>query len=273
MRGLIDGHLHTRLCGHGSGTVAEYAAAAVEKRLAGIVMTEHLPLPHDLDRDRTLSMSPDAVDAYFSEIEAARLSFPDLEVITGIEADWLPERVSETAGLLNALKAHPHGVKVVLGSVHFLGEWAFDDPTRVEEWDGRDVDRVWEDYATEWCRAATSGLFDVMAHPDLPKKFGHRPSGDADELYGRLAAAAAAGGVMVEVSTAGLRKPVRELYPSPGLLRAFAEAGVPATLGSDAHTPSEVGFGFDQACEALRAAGYAAVRFLVAPGDIRSVAL
>jgi len=273
VRGLIDSHLHTRLCGHATGTVQQYAAAAAARGLAGIAVTEHLPLPHELDPDRRLSMPPSRVEEYLGEIQEVRLARPDLEIITGIEADWLPDRVEETAAALSALRQRADGVKVVLGSVHFLGGWAFDDPNRLDEWGGRDVDQVWEDYTAEWCRAAKSGLFDVMAHPDLPKKFGHHPSGDVDGLYARFADVALTSGVMIEVSTAGLRKPVAELYPAAGLLRAFGEAGVPATLGSDAHSPDEVGFAFDEACDALRTAGYHAVTFATARCEKRSVAL
>ena len=273
MRGLIDCHMHTRLCGHASGSVEEYAAAAVEQRLAGIIVTEHLSLPRELDPNRTLSVPVEMMETYLSEVRNARVAFPQLEIITGIEADWLPDLADETGATLAELRTRDYGVRVVLGSVHFLGEWAFDDPNRLDQWDGRDVDEVWEHYVTEWCAAAESGLFDAMAHPDLPKKFGHRPSGDTAGLNSRLARSAARAGVIIEVSTAGLRKPVGELYPSRDLLRAFCEAGVPACIGSDAHRPDEVGFAFDEACEALRVAGYEAVTVPIAAGQTRSVTL
>jgi len=104
-------------------------------------------------------------------------------------------------------------------------------------------------------------MFDVMAHPDLVKKFGHFPSFDRRELYAEGAQVAADAGVLIEVSTAGLRKPVGELYPGAEFLAAFRAAGVAATVGSDAHEPAEVGFEIDAAYDALQTAGYDRVAF------------
>jgi histidinol-phosphatase (PHP family) len=115
------------------------------------------------------------------------------------------------------------------------------------------VDEAWRRYFDVLAAAARSGLFDSLSHPDLVKIFGERaPSFD----YGSVADAIADAGVAVEVSTAGLRKPVRELYPHPDLLAACRERGVPVTLGSDAHSPEFVGRDFDRARELLRSAGY-----------------
>ena len=105
-------------------------------------------------------------------------------------------------------------------------------------------------------RAAQSGLFDSLSHPDLVKIFGARV--DAFD-YTAVADAIADSGVAVEVSTAGLRRPVGELYPHPDLLAACRERGVPATTGSDAHVPELVGRDFDRARELLRSAGYETV--------------
>ena len=270
---LIDCHIHTARCGHAIGRVDEYAAAAYRKGLYGIAFTEHLALPPELDPDRNLSMREDDLQEYLDEIDTARLRFPDLEIVAGIEADYLPGRTDETAQAIADARALSNGVRFVLGSVHFIGEWVFDDPGRIEEWDRRNVDRAWEAYFSLWGQAAGSGMFDVMAHPDLIKKFGHRPSTDPTELYETAAAAAAEAGVAIEVSTAGLRKPVGELYPGIDLLRAFHAAGVPATVGSDAHAPDEVGYRIDAAYAALIEAGYEAVRFPDGSGGWRSIEL
>jgi histidinol-phosphatase (PHP family) len=118
------------------------------------------------------------------------------------------------------------------------------------------VDAVWESYFDRLIDAACSGVFDVMAHPDLVKKFGHKPASDASLLYDEAARAFAEAGVAAEVSTAGFRKPVGEMYPGEAFLAALARHSVPMTLGSDAHHPSEVGYCFAEAASALRAAGY-----------------
>jgi histidinol-phosphatase (PHP family) len=271
VRELIDCHIHTARCGHATGTLAQMVSAAVFDGLAGIVVTEHLPLPETMDADRRLSMPPEDLEVYAAEVTAIASRVKDLDVVLGAEADWLPGREDYCAQLTT--RARAAGVRVLLGSVHFLEDWAFDDPTDLSGWDTRDVDEVWQAYFEQWCLAAASGDFDVMAHPDLPKKFGHRPTKDPAELYEAAATSAVRGGVIVEVSTAGLRKPVGELYPGPELLSAFSRHSVPATVGSDAHAPSEVGSQIGAAYDALALAGYERVAFPLGGEEMRWIEL
>jgi len=261
VRKLVDCHIHTARCGHASGTVDDYVTQGVRKGLYGMVITEHLALPDDVDPGHHLSMPACDLEDYLVEVDFARNRYPEIALVTGLEADYLAGREHETAAALDVARAHADGARFVLGSVHFIGDWAFDDPHHVEEWDHRDVDAAWREYFSLWASAAKSGMFDVMAHPDLVKKFGHFPTFDPRELYAEAARVAAEAGVLIEVSTAGLRKPVGELYPGPDLLAAFSAAGVAATVGSDAHEPSEVGYQIDAAYDALAAAGYATVAF------------
>ena len=271
MRELIDCHVHTELSGHGTGSVGQIVSAAIFKGLTGLVLTEHLPLPQGIDPEHHISMPLESLPVYVEDVRAWATKAKGLEVVVGGEADWIPGKENETLRIQRA--ARSSGVDVLLGSVHFLGEWAFDDPHSVHVWDEHDVDEVYRHYFTEWCAAARSGLFDVMAHPDVVKKFGHRPAGDPRELYEAAARAAVDGGVLIEVSTAGLRKPVGELYPAADLLAAFAAAGIGATVGSDAHSTDEVGLDIERAYEALFEAGYREVRFPTGRHESRSIAL
>jgi histidinol-phosphatase (PHP family) len=273
VRKLIDCHIHTRRCGHATGSVEDCAREAARQGLYGIAITEHLALPKDMDPNRHLSMSAEALDGYLLEVDAARRHFPGLNIVTGLEADYLAGREAETAAALAQARNRTDGATLVLGSVHFIGDWAFDDPHDIAQWETRDVDAAWRDYFELWIRAVRSGLFDVMAHPDLVKKFGHFPSFDPRELYATATAAAADAGVLIEVSTAGLRKPVGELYPGAELLSAFRAAGVAATVGSDAHEPAEVGYRIDAAYDAMSAAGYEMVAFPDGSGSWKELAL
>lgn len=271
MRELIDCHIHTERSGHGSGTVAQMVSAGVFAGLTGMVLTEHLPLPDDLDPARHLSMRPDELEVYANDVLQMAERVKGMSVVLGAEADWLPGREEHTATVLASARAA--GVSVFLGSVHFIDGWAFDDPHNTEEWDARDVGEVWRRYFELWCDAARSGLFDVMAHPDLPKKFGHLPDFDLRELYEEAADAASVGGVAIEVSTAGLRKPVGEIYPGNQLLAAFGSRHVPATVGSDAHTTSEVGQDITAAYTALAQAGYDRAGLPLGNGEWRWIEL
>lgn len=265
MRGLIDSHMHTRLCGHATGTVGQMVGAAVFRGLSGIVITEHLPLPEELDPDNTISMRACDLEDYADEVRSMADRAKGITVVLGAEADWLPNHIELAEDMRN--RAAELGVQVLLGSVHYIEDWAFDDPTRVAEWENRDVDEVWRDYFERWCDAAGSGLFDVMAHPDLVKKFGHRPSFDPRYLYEQAAKAAADAGVIVELSTAGLRKPVGEMYPSADMLAALFSAGVDMTVGSDAHAADEVGYGIEDAYRVLADTGFTRVALPLGRGE------
>jgi histidinol-phosphatase (PHP family) len=273
VRELIDCHVHTERCGHATGSVTDCARAAEARALDTIVFTEHLALPDDLDAGRHLSMPPSELDAYLGEVASARSSYPGISIVTGLEADFLTERVPFTAEAIRDARSREHAPTVVLGSVHFIGDWAFDDPHHVEEWASRDVDEAWREYFSLWEQAAASEMFDVMSHPDLVKKFGHFPSSDPDALYRSAARTAAQAGVRIEVSTAGLRKPVGELYPGAGFLRRLAEAHVPAVVGSDAHEPGEVGYRIAEAYDALSVAGYSTVMCPLPGGGWKEIAL
>ena len=140
--------------------------------------------------------------------------------------------------------------------MHFLDGWGFDNPAEMEEYGRRDLDRVYEEYFALVQQAALSGLFDIIAHPDLIKKFAFRPARDLSPLYEETARAFQKAGVCAEVNSAGLRYPAGEIYPSFSFLKCLYKHNVPVTLGSDAHRPEQVGAGLPEALRLLREAGY-----------------
>jgi histidinol-phosphatase (PHP family) len=249
---VIDLHMHTSRCGHASGTVMEYVEAAVAADLTTICFTDHLPMPAHYPQHYT--MGHDEMSAYIEDITVAAAVSVETggpEVLIGVEADWLPQDVDHVREAIGR-----HRFDMVLGSVHFLGDWAFDDPDLIERYTAADIDALWARYFAQVGEAARSGLFDVLAHPDLIKKFGFLPGTDPGGWHEETALALAEGGCAVEVNTAGLRKPIGEIYPSLPLLQACRRRGVPATCGSDAHAPGEVGNGAQAARELLALAGY-----------------
>jgi histidinol-phosphatase (PHP family) len=173
----------------------------------------------------------------------------------GIEADFVPGAEDRMANLLQE-----RDFDYVVGSVHFLRDGAVDmDDYSV--WDSaRDAEDVWRRYFHTIAEAARSGLFDIAAHPDLVKYWGssasrRTPEGDLRRYYEPAVEAIAEAGIAVEVSTAGLRKPAGELYPSRAFLEMCVEAGVPVALSSDAHRPEDVGADYQHALELLDAVG------------------
>jgi histidinol-phosphatase (PHP family) len=168
----------------------------------------------------------------------------------GIEMDFVAGREDLIADLLAG-----HEFDYVVGSVHFLADGAVDhDVFDIWSHDG-DPDRVWRRYFEALAEAARSGLFDVLAHPDLIKYWGDRrprPERDPRFYYEPAVEAIAESGIAVEVSTAGLRKPVREIYPAPELAEMCVEAGAAFSLSSDAHVPEDVGYEYERAVAAMR---------------------
>lgn len=241
---MKDYHLHTSRCGHARGSMRDYVAMARVRGLREIGFADHLPmywLPPE-QRDPGLAMAMEELPGYITEVQALREENPDLVIRLGIEADYIPGREGD---LRDLLAAYPF--EYVLGSVHFIDGWGFDNPALVEEYRQRDIGDIYRAYFDLVQRAALSGLFNIMAHPDLVKKFGFRPAGELVELYDDTARAFHRAGVIAEVNTAGLRAPVGEIYPGTILLQAFCRQQVPFALGSDAHTPEQVGAGLAEA--------------------------
>ncbi len=176
----------------------------------------------------------------------------------GIEADFVPGREDRMANLLDG-----RDWDYVVGSIHFLRDEAI-DLRGVEGWEHTDIwrsndpDKVWARYFETLGEAARSGLFDILAHPDLVKVWGKgapRPDGDLRRFYERAMDGIAESDVAIEVSTAGLRKPVGEIYPDAAFLELCLEAGRPVALSSDAHLPEQLGYEYERAVEWLRDLG------------------
>lgn len=234
------------------GWIERYVQAARARAVGEIAITEHV---HRFREVRDWHPNPwwqaeatEDLTAHCAALAEARQA--GLPVLIGIEMDWIPARVHDIRALLDS-----QPFDIVLGSVHWLGDLAIDHPD-YPCWDALGPDETWGRYLDELGAAASSGLFDVLAHPDLPKVFGTPMPRALRARRDEVIAAIAASGVAVECSSAGLRKPCRELYPDPAWLAGFRAAGVPVTLASDAHQPEDVARDYPTAVAALRGAGY-----------------
>ena len=144
----------------------------------------------------------------------------------------------------------------LMGSVHHIGNWLIDSEKQVEEWKRRDVDQVYKQYFDLVQALVKTRLFDIVGHLDLVKKFNFRPKCDLNDLLLETVKTIGKSGMCIEVNTGGLRKPCREVYPSKGLLKMCFDIGLPITFGSDAHSPEDVGTGFEKAAHLVKAIGY-----------------
>ena len=255
---LTDYHLHLRPDEPGTTAERYFTAENVERyrEAAGAAGIEELGVSEHVYRFvQALELwrhpfweeqACDDLDAYCEFVRGAGLRL-------GVECDFVPGAEDRTAELLGA-----RDFDYVVGSVHFVGEKAVDH----EGWDvweaTGDADEVWRRYFEALAECARAGLFEILAHPDLVKVWGRGrplPERDPRHYYEPAVEAIAASGIAVELSTAGLRKPVGELYPARGFAELCVEAGAPFALSSDAHLPEQVGYGYDRALDFLAELG------------------
>jgi histidinol-phosphatase (PHP family) len=247
---IADYHMHTPLCGHAVGEPVEYAETAIDIGLEEIGFSDHAPFVHG--EDPTITMGIKQLPEYYRMIEDVRKKYSNcLRIKIGIEADYIPGYENKTKALL---EDYPYDY--VIGSVHFIKSWGFDNPGERDRWDKADVNQVYRDYYQLLRQCAKSGMYDIMAHVDLVKKFGNLPTEDLTDDVKKTAQVFKECGVAIEINTSGLRKPVKEMYPSLWNLKIYAAAGVPLTFGSDSHDPKDVGRDFDKAVMLAREAGY-----------------
>jgi histidinol-phosphatase (PHP family) len=244
--------VHTHLCGHAEGTPRDAVERAIELGLGEIGFADHLPMVRYWEPG--LSMRREQLDEYVETVLALAAEYrDDVRVLLGVEADYFEGAEEETSSLLRACP-----FDYVVGSIHYVGGTDHSHPVNRMKIPEYGVDRLHRESARLVAAAASTGLFTVMGHLDLPKKFGDRP----DDVAGMTAAwdgaleAIEAAGVAIEVNTAGWRQPAGEAYPAPAVLALAAGRGLPVTFGSDAHRPEDVGSRFREAAALARAAGY-----------------
>jgi histidinol-phosphatase (PHP family) len=250
---LTDYHLHLRPDDTGEAgnffseqNVDRYLAAAEEHGIEELGVSEHVyrftQALEIWDHPYWQGQARDDLDAYVDFVRETPLRL-------GIECDFVPGSEDRIASLLE------RDFDYVIGSIHFLGQRGALDDRRYDVWDQiGDPDELWSTYFRWQAELVRSGLFDIVSHPDLVKIWGDdrpQPQRDPRFHYEPLVEAVAETGVAVEVSTAGLRKPVGEIYPARALAEMCVEAGADFALSSDAHAPDQVGFGYDVGLELL----------------------
>jgi histidinol-phosphatase (PHP family) len=246
---LADYHVHTPLCHHATGWPSEYAARAVALGLGELGFADHNPMAQHFDDWRMLR---EDLPRYLEEVEKARAAFPQLTIRLGLECDYLAGGdawIEQLRGLADW--------DYLIGSVHYLPDGTeVDHPKYISRHRDGDVGEIWASYWQTFEKAVRSRLFDFVAHPDLPKKFGFRPGGDLRRFYEPAVAALAETGTPFEINTAGWRKDCAEQYPAREFLELAHAAHVPLLINSDAHAVAELGAGFAEAVALAKGVGY-----------------
>ena len=256
---LTDYHVHLRPDDEDTpasryfttANVDRYREAATEHGIAELGVSEHIhrfaQALEVWDHPFWRASAADDLDAYCEFVRGQ----PGLRL--GIEADYVARREDRMASLLEARRWD-----YVVGSVHFLRDDAVDMRGDWDVWRSGDPDEVWTRYFETLGEAARTGMIDILAHPDLVKVWGAgapTPGGDLRRFYELAIDGIADSDVAIEVSTAGLRKPVGEIYPAGAFLEMCLEAGRPVALSSDAHLPEQIGHEYERAVEWLTGHG------------------
>ena len=241
----VDLHNHTPLCNHATGTPREYILKAIEKNIDIYGFSDHAPM----EFDKKYRMSFDDMKVYEKEIKSLKDEFKEkIDIRLGYEVDFIDKYMDSR--VLNA------DVDYLIGSVHFIDEWGFDNPEYIGKYKNKDINKLWQDYFDAIEAMAKFGKFDIIGHIDLIKVFNYKPNKDIKLIAINALKAIKKANMTIELNTAGIKKPVKEVYPSKEILELAYELDIPITFGSDAHSIKQVGFKYEVALELAKEVGY-----------------
>lgn len=232
---IVDLHNHTTLCNHAYGENEEYVKQAIQNGTKFFGFSDHGPM--DFDENHRMKFSQ--MSEYESSVFHLKEKYKDdIEILLAYEVDFLEGFMDK-----KVLKAD---VDYLIGSVHFVGKWGFDNPEFIGDYKHKDIDKIWQEYFDTVEAMAKSGLFDIVGHLDLIKIFNFLPKKDVRLIAKNALKAIKDADMVVELNMSGYRKPVKEAYPSSSLLEVMQELDIPITFSSDAHAPEQVGLFSEQ---------------------------
>ena len=239
---IVDYHTHNRLCRHAQGEIEEYIQTAIRRGFDEIGCSDHAPLPDNYDPRHRMT-----VEEFYSDYAPAVSDLSEkyskqIRVKRGIEVDFL-----DWADDWNRKFIAENDFDFVLGSVHFVGPRGSEKALFGSDYKQSELASLNEQYFLALADSARSGLFDIIAHCDIVKKFGDVSGKRIAELIREAMVQIKNADICIEINTSGLRKPEKETYPSERILGIARELHIPLTIGSDAHMPDDVGRDFDKA--------------------------
>ncbi len=241
----IDLHNHTTRCNHAKGSMKSYIERAIELGIDIYGFSEHAPM----DFDKQYRLRFDEMEDYENDVKYLQKEYQDkIKILLGYEVDYLKGFIDQR--VINAK------VDYLIGSVHFLGTWGFDNPEFNKEYEKRNIDDVWQEYFCNIEAMAKTGYFDIVGHFDLIKVFNFLPKKDIRSIATPALKAIKKANMVLELNSAGLRKPCKEVYPSQLLLEVAYELNIPITFSSDAHAIGQVGFNYDKVIQLAKKIGY-----------------
>ncbi|WP_419885521.1 histidinol-phosphatase HisJ [Paenibacillus sp. B-A-8] len=255
----IDYHTHHERCGHAVGKLEEYVQRGIALGLQQLGLSDHLPLIHvdPASYYPEMAMPMAELPRYVEECLTLKERYRGvIDLRVGLEADYIEGYEDQIREILS-----PYPWDYLIGSVHFLGEWDITDHRQVHGWEGKDELEVYRLYYDAVKKSALSGLYDIIGHMDVIKRFGYgpqTPEGKAEVKALELDTlkVIADSGIAMELNASGLSKPCAEMFPAEHLLEEAFKLGIPLTLGSDAHDPAKLGDGLQEARSMLWHTGF-----------------
>jgi len=248
----VDLHNHTPLCNHAEGSIDDYINAAINKNIKIFGFSDHAPM----DFDPKYRMSFAEMKKYEEEIMDAKKKYSEkITILLGYEVDYLEGHMDKR--VLNA------NVDYLIGSVHFIDEWGFDNPEFIGQYDNKDINEIWQKYFDRIESMANTKLFDIVGHLDLIKVFKFMPTKKITEIAKNALIAIKNADMVLEINAAGYRKPIAEAYPSKELLEEAYKLDIPITFSSDAHKPEQVAMFDKEVTQLTKDVGYTECAYFI----------
>jgi histidinol-phosphatase (PHP family) len=241
----VDLHNHTILCNHAVGTMDEYLQKAINSGTQYFGFSDHAPM----DFDPKYRMGFEQMAKYEADVLALKEKYKEkINVLLGYEVDYLEGHMDK--------RLFDVKVDYLIGSVHFIGDWGFDNPEFIGKYEHEDIDEIWQKYFNAIEEMAKSRLFDIVGHLDLIKVFKFMPNKDIKLIAKNALVAIKEADMVLEINGSGFRKPIAESYPSISLLEEAFKLNIPITFGSDAHAPEQVSMFAKEMVQIARDIGY-----------------
>ena len=242
---IVDLHNHTPLCNHAEGSIDEYIQSAIQQGTKVFGFSDHAPM----DFDPEYRMKFEDMAQYEQDVLRAKERYKDdITILLGYEVDYLQGHMDKR--VLNA------AVDYLIGSVHFINEWGFDNPEFIGRYEDEDINEIWQKYFDAIEAMANSKLFDIVGHLDLIKVFKFMPTKNVKSIAKNALKAIKEADMVLELNVAGYRKPIAEAYPSKELLEEAFKLGIAITFSSDAHKPEQVGLYNKEIIQLAKEIGY-----------------
>ncbi len=243
----VDLHNHTTLCNHATGSMEDYIKRAIELKIDIFGFSCHAPMDFEPEYRMTLAQSK----TYEQDVLNFKEKYKnDIQILLAYEVDYMSNSKFIEQDILNA------NVDYLIGSVHFIDKWGFDNPEFIGLYKEKDIDTIWEEYFQTVSKMVKTGYFDIVGHLDLIKVFKYLPTKNIKTIALQTMKDIKKSNMVLEINSAGLRKPIKEQYPSYDLLQLAFELDIPITFGSDAHSIEQVGFGYDEIIKIAKQIGY-----------------